>query len=67
MLRDGKARNVREGIRLEVSSGSDFGDEKFAIPTLLGKLLFLRPDSTDAAVRNQHFYLVLTLFVPWSQ
>ena len=37
-----------------------------AIPTLLGKLLFLRPDSTDEAIRNEHFCLVSALFIPWS-
>ena len=39
---------------------------KPAIPTLLGKLLFLRPDSTDEVVRNAHFSLVSAVFVPWS-
>ena len=39
---------------------------KPAIPTLLGKLLFLRPDSTDEIVRNEHFCLVSALFIPWN-
>jgi len=38
--------------------------EKVTISTLLGKLLFLRSDSTDASVRSEHFYLVSALFVP---
>jgi hypothetical protein len=40
---------------------------KPAIPTLLGKLLFLRPDSTDEVVRNTHFCLISAVFVPWSR
>jgi len=39
---------------------------KLAIPTLLGKSLFLRLDSTDEAIRSGHFCLVSALFVPWS-
>jgi PIF1-like helicase/Helitron helicase-like domain at N-terminus len=38
-----------------------------AIPTLLGKLLFLRPDSDDEVARSNHFCIVSALFVPWSQ
>jgi Helitron helicase-like domain at N-terminus len=37
-----------------------------AIPTLLEKLLFLRPDSGEESVRNEHFCIVSALFVPWS-
>ena len=37
-----------------------------AIPTLLGRLLFLRPDSGDEAVREDHFCLVTGLFVSWN-
>jgi hypothetical protein len=33
---------------------------------LLGRLLFLRPDSGDEAVREDHFCLVTGLFVPWN-
>jgi len=40
--------------------------EKSAIPTLLEKLLFLRPDSDDETVRDEYFCLVSGLFVPWS-
>jgi hypothetical protein len=36
------------------------------IPTLLGRLLFLRPDSGDEAVRSDHFCLLTGLFIPWS-
>ena len=36
------------------------------IPTLLGRILFLRPDSGDDVVRNDHFCLLTGLFVPWS-
>ena len=39
---------------------------KAAIPTLLGRLLFLRPDSTDEVVRSVHFCLVSALFISWS-
>jgi len=38
-----------------------------AIPTLLGKLLFLRPDSEEQPVRNNYFCLLSGLFTPWSQ
>src|SRR5579859_7795450 len=37
------------------------------IPTLLGRLLFLRPDSEDESVRNDYFCLVSGLFLPWSR
>src|SRR5579859_1027972 len=40
--------------------------ETAAIPTLLGKLLFLRPDSDDESVRNEYFSLVSRLFIPWT-
>lgn len=36
------------------------------IPTLLGRLLFLRPDSGDEVVREHHFCLITGLFVPWT-
>jgi hypothetical protein len=36
------------------------------IPTLLGRLLFLRPDSEDESVRNDYFCLLSGLFLPWS-
>jgi hypothetical protein len=36
------------------------------IPTLLGRLLFLRPDSGDEAVRSDHFCLLTGVVVPWS-
>src|SRR5216117_2528060 len=38
-----------------------------AIPTLLGKLLFLRPDSDDELVRNEYFCLVSGLLIPWTR
>src|SRR5579859_1872006 len=41
--------------------------ETAAIPTLLGKLLFLRPDSGDESVRNEYFCLVSGLFIPWTR
>jgi hypothetical protein len=37
-----------------------------AIPTLLGRLLFLRPDSDDEAVKEDHFCILSGLFVPWN-
>lgn len=37
-----------------------------AVPTLLGKLLFLRPDSGDEDVRTEHFCILRGVFVPWS-
>lgn len=40
-----------------------FGAEK-TIQTLLGKLLLLQADSTDAAVGSEDFCLISTLFVP---
>ena len=39
---------------------------KPAIPTLLGKSRFLRPDSPDEAIKSTHFCLVSAVFVPWS-
>lgn len=40
--------------------------ETAAIPTPLGKLFFLRPDSDDESVRNEYFCLVSGLFIPWT-
>jgi ATP-dependent DNA helicase PIF1 len=37
------------------------------IPTLLGRLLFLRPDSEDESVRSDYFCLLSGLFLPWSR
>jgi hypothetical protein len=37
------------------------------IPTLLGRLLFLQPDSEDESVQNDYFCLLLGLFLPWSR
>jgi hypothetical protein len=41
--------------------------ETATIPTLLRKLLFLRPDSDDESVRNEYFCLISGLFVPWTR
>ena len=37
-----------------------------AIPTLLGRILFVRKNSPDQDVRSQYFCLVSALFIPWS-
>ena len=37
------------------------------IPTLLGRLLFLQPDSEDESVKNDYFCLISGLFLPWSR
>ena len=37
-----------------------------AIPTLLGKLLFVHKNSSDPEIRRQYFALVSALFIPWS-
>ena len=36
------------------------------IPTLLGRVLFVRKDPPDQDVHNQYFCLVSALFIPWS-
>jgi hypothetical protein len=36
------------------------------IPNLLGRLLFLRPDSEDEKVKEDYYCLLAALFVPWS-
>jgi hypothetical protein len=40
--------------------------ENKAIPTLLGRLLFLRTDSDDDVARNDYFCIISALFIPWS-
>jgi hypothetical protein len=37
-----------------------------AVPTLLGRLLFLRKDSEVETDREDYFYLISALFFPWS-
>ena len=39
---------------------------KPAIPTLLGKLLFLKPSTEDGEARNTYYCLLSGLFFPWS-
>ena len=36
------------------------------VPNLLGRLMFLRPDSDDQQVKEDYYCLVAPLFVPWS-
>lgn len=36
------------------------------IPNLLGRILFVRPESTDPKVVEDYYGLVSTLFIPWS-
>jgi hypothetical protein len=40
---------------------------KPAISTLLGKLMFLRPDSIDEAVRSEHLCLLSAVFISWDR
>ena len=37
------------------------------MPTLLGKLLFVKPDSKDEKKREDYYCLIASLFFPWSQ
>jgi hypothetical protein len=56
-----------EGHPLQKSCRQFVRKEKEAIPTLLGRLLFLRPDSDDESVRSDYFCLLSGLFLPWSR
>jgi PIF1-like helicase len=56
-----------EGHPLQKSCRQFVRKDKEAIPTLLGRLLFLRPDSEDESVRIDYFCLLSGLFLPWSR
>src|SRR5579859_579968 len=36
------------------------------VPNLLGRILFLRPDSKDEQMKEDYYCLVAALFIPWS-
>jgi PIF1-like helicase len=55
-----------EGHPLQKSYRQFVRKDTAAIPTLLGRLLFLRPDSEDESVRSDYFCLLSGLFLPWS-
>jgi hypothetical protein len=40
--------------------------QTYAIPNLLGRLLFVTKDSRDAKARNDYYCIVSWLFIPWS-
>src|SRR5579859_6533532 len=56
--------SFHEGHKQHHSHHQFFSDP--TIPTLLGRILFVRKDSPDRDVRSQYFRLVCALFVPWS-
>jgi hypothetical protein len=55
-----------EGYPLQNSYHQFVRKDTVAIPTLLGRLLFLRPDSDDESVRSDYFCLLSGLFLPWN-
>jgi hypothetical protein len=55
-----------EGHPLQKTHRQSIRRDTVKIPTLLGRLLFLRPDSGDESVRNDYFCLVSGLFLAWS-
>src|SRR5579859_5479707 len=55
-----------EGHPLQKTHRQFVRKDTATIPALLGRLLFLRPDSEDELVRNDFFCLVSGLFLPWS-
>lgn len=56
-----------QGHPLEKSYGQFVQKDTSTIPTLLGRLLFLRPDSDDQAIQSEYFCLLSGLFLPWSR
>jgi len=56
-----------EGHPLQKTHRQFVREDTVTIPTLLGRPLFLRPDSEDESVRNDYFCLVSGLFLPWSR
>ena len=40
--------------------------DSVTVPTLLGKLLFVKPDSEDERKREDYYCLVASMFFPWS-
>src|SRR5579859_5823236 len=51
-----QSQNQRQFVRLDTA----------AIPTLLGRLLFIQPTSDDETQRQEYYCLVSALFIPWS-
>src|SRR5204862_3038316 len=39
--------------------------DSVTIPTLLGKLLFVKPDSEDEKKREDYYCLIASMFFPW--
>src|SRR5579859_7527370 len=56
-----------EGYPLQKTQRQFVRKDTATIPALLGRLLFLRPDSEDDSVRNDCFCLLSGLFLPWSR
>ena len=40
-------------------------DESVIIPSLLGKILFIKPDSTDEKKVDDYYCLIVSMFFPW--
>lgn len=58
-------------IRYSSSSAGTYSqflrNDSKTVPTLLGKLLFVKPDSEDEKKRENYYCLIASMFFPWSQ